>query len=72
MKLPLMLVALGLVSFFPETAVDFAVRLFIPTAPIVHATSWLARYEVVGVLLMASGAALVWKRFGRAPEKKLL
>ena len=75
MKLPLTLFALSLVSFFPEIAQEFSDRLaFLMPAHrlLLPAASWLARYEAVGALSLASGAFLVYKRLNRRHEKKLL
>ena len=74
MILPLMLLALGLVAVFPAAAIVVSDRLamFIPAALILTPASWLARYDVVGVVLLGSACALTWKRLKPLPEKKLL
>jgi len=71
---PLMRLALGLVAFFPGAAIFVSDRLamFVPSALILRPASWLARYDVVAVLLIGSAFGLAWKRFKPEPEKKLL
>ena len=46
--------------------------MFVPSALILTPASWLARYDVVGVLLIGSAFGLTWKRIKPPPEKKLL
>jgi hypothetical protein len=75
LKLPLTLFALGIVSFFPETATALSDRLAIigPAHRIlVPAASWLARYEWLGAICLLGGAYIVYKRLNERPQKKLL
>jgi hypothetical protein len=71
---PLMLLALGLVALFPAAAivVSDGLAMFLPAALILTPVSWLARYDVVGVLLIVSAFGLTWKRLQPPTEKKLL
>jgi hypothetical protein len=71
---PLMLLALGLVALFPAAAivVSDGLAMFLPAALILTPVSWLARYDVVGVLLIGSAFGLTWKRLQPPTEKKLL
>ena len=71
---PLMLLALGLVALFPAAAivVSDGLAMFLPAALILTPVSWLARYDVVGVLLIVSAFGLTWKRLQPPAEKKLL
>lgn len=70
-----MLFALGIVSFFPETATALSDRLAV-VAPVhgilVPAASWLARYEWLGALCLTGGVYLVYKRQTQRHEKKVL
>ena len=74
MVAPIMLLALGLVAFFPAAAVVVSDRLamFVPSALILTPVSWLARYDVVALALIGSAFGLTWKRLKPAPAKKLL
>jgi hypothetical protein len=74
-KLPLTLLALGVVSLFPQTATALSDRLaFVVSAHqvLLPAASWLARYEWVGVLSLGGGLYLAYKRLTHKHEKKLL
>ena len=70
-----MLLVLGFVSFFPETATALSDQLAIVgpvRSVLVPAASWLARYEWLGALCLIGGLFLVYKRVTQRHEKKLL
>jgi hypothetical protein len=72
---PLLLLALGVVSFFPEAATDLSDRLaFVPFARhvLTPAASWMARYEWIGAMCLAGGLFLISRRVTRRPAKKPL